>query len=201
MALPKQIREQTEAISKFYEEATAEGDTTATEQGTSGEGSPGNEEADGAEGTAPAAAPNEQGRPATTVDDTAEQRYRTLQGMYNADTARLRADKQELTARIEQLENLLSSLSTRPAQGQTPPTNEKLVTQKDIDEYGDSIEVMRRVTKEETGTYQSKIADLERTLNDLRAQVIPRVEQVAQRQARTVEQAFWSDLSTAVPDW
>lgn len=202
MALPEQIRKQSEAISKFYEDATAEGATPAEGQDdASGDDVSGSDEANGADNSAPEAAPNEQRRTAPTADDnTAEQRYRTLQGMYNADTARLRADKQELTARIEQLEKLLSSMTARPAQAQ-PPVNERLVTQKDIDEYGDSIEVMRRVTKEETHAYQREIADLKQVINDLRAQVIPRVEQVAQRQARTVEQTFWADLTATVPNW
>lgn len=200
MALPEQIRKQTEAISKFYEEANAEGDASV-EDATAGADAAVSDEANGADETAPEAAPNEQRRPASTDENAAEQRYRTLQGMYNADTARLRAEKQDLTARIEQLETLLSSLSSKPAPVQTPASNERLVTQKDIDEYGDSIEVMRRVTKEETLAYQSRIADLERTINDLRAKVIPRVEQVAQSQQRTVEQTFWSDLTAAVPNW
>ncbi len=199
MALPEQLRKQTEAISEFYKGANAEDD--GAEGAVTGGETPPNDEADSADQPAPEAALNEQKRPATTADDTAEQRYRTLQGMYNADTARLRADKQDLTARIEQLENLLSSLSSKAAPAQTPATTERLITQKDIDEYGDSIEVMRRVTKEETHTTQAEIADLKRTINELRAQIIPRVEQVAQRQARTVEQTFWSDLTVAVPNW
>ena len=196
MALPEQIRKQSEAITKFYEAPPA--DEAAAPADASGDETPANEGADRATASAPEAAPNEQGRPATT-DDTAEQRYRTLQGMYNADTARLRAEKQELTSRVEQLEKLLSSLtsvSAQPAQAQS-----KHVTDKDIEEYGDSIDVMRRVTKEETAYYQQKIAALETVIRDLQASVVPRVEQVAHRQAMSAEQGFWSELTAAVPNW
>lgn len=199
MAVPEQIRKQSEAISKFYEDQNAD-DAQQDEAVASGEDASQNDEADGAEASAPEAALNEQKRPATSADETAEQRYRTLQGMYNADTARLRAEKQELTSRVDQLEKLLSSMSAaQPAQ--TTQVSDKLITQKDIDEYGDSIDVMRRVTKEETHAYQREIAELKKIITDLRTQVVPRVEQVAQSQARTVEQAFWSDLSAAVPNW
>lgn len=196
MALPEQLRKQSEAISKFYE--TPPADEAAASADTSGDELPPNEEADSAVVSAPEAAPNEQGRPATT-NETAEQRYRTLQGMYNADTSRLRAEKQELTSRVEQLEKLLSSLSSAPAQ--PAQVQSKHVTDKDIEEYGDSIDVMRRVTKEETAYYQQKIAALEGTIRDLHASVVPRVEQVAQRQAVSAEQGFWSDLTAAVPNW
>ncbi len=194
MALPEQIRKQSEAIAKHYEEINAD---AASEAGAGAEASV-SDEANGAPDPAPEAALNEQKRPATT-DDTAEQRYRTLQGMYNADTARLRAEKQELTSRVEQLETLLSSISSAPAQ--STANNERLITDKDIEEYGDSIEVMRRVTKEETLAYQREIADLRKTIRDLQLQVVPRVEAVAQRQAKSADQAFWSELTATVPNW
>jgi hypothetical protein len=199
MALPEQLRKQTEAITKLYAEMHADEQPPADQQEGAGAPEATSAEANGASKTAPEAASNEQGRPATTADDTAEQRYRTLQGMYNADTARLRGEKQELTARVEQLEKLLSSLSSQSAQA--APAQSKLITDKDIEEYGDSIEVMRRVTKEETSYYQQKIADLENTMRNLQVSVVPRVEQVAQRQAQSVEQAFWADLSAVVPNW
>jgi len=196
MALPEQIKKQSEAISKFYETPSAD-ESTQTTAAASEEVSQ-NDEADSAEPSAPEATPNEQRRTATT-DETAEQRYRTLQGMYNADTARLRGEKQELTARVEQLEKLLSSLSAQSAQ--PAPVQSKVVTDKDIEEYGESIEVMRRVTKEETAYYQQKIAALEGVIANLQASVLPRVEQVAQRQAVSAEQSFWSDLTATVPNW
>jgi polyhydroxyalkanoate synthesis regulator phasin len=197
MALPEQIRKQSEAIAKMYDGSPAD-PAPATEQEAEGVENPASDEANGAEASAPEAARNEQTRPATT-DETAEQRYRTLQGMYNADTARLRADRQELTARVEQLEKLLSSISAQPAQ--QAQTQTKLITEKDIEDYGDSIDVMRRVTKEETAYWQNKVAELENTLRDLRVSVVPRVEQVAQRQAVSADQAFWTDLTAAVPNW
>lgn len=199
MALPKQIREQSEAVKKLYEDQNADASAPASEQDDAGVEAATTDQANGAEPSAPEAALNEQKRPATTVDDTAEQRYRTLQGMYNADTARLRTEKQELTSRVEQLEKLLSSLSSQPAQPAQAQT--KLITDKDIEDYGDSIEVMRRVTKEETAYWQNKVAELENTLRDLKVSVVPRVEQVAQRQAVSAEQAFWSDLTAAMPNW
>ncbi|MEN6644302.1 MAG: hypothetical protein ABFE08_17825 [Armatimonadia bacterium] len=198
MALPEQIRKQSEAIAKHYEEINAD----AVQETGAGEDASVGEEANGAADPAPEAALNEKKRPATTVDETAEQRYRTLQGMYNADTARLRADKQELASRVEQLERLLSSLSSAPAQSTASfASNEKLITDKDIEDYGDSIEVMRRVSKEETIASQRKIAELEKLIRDLQVQVVPRVEAVAQRQAKSAADAFWTDLTAVVPNW
>lgn len=158
------------------------------------------EEADSGANTAPVSPPVEQRRTGTAdSEDTFEKRYKSLQGMYNADTARLRTDNQQLNSRVAQLEQLLSSLSAAP-QPSTPAV-EKLVTEKDVEEYGDSIEVMRRVTREEVAASHRRIAELEHMLKQVQTSVLPRVEQVAQRQAVTAEQSFWSELSAVVPAW
>ena len=200
MTIPEQVRRQSEAVAKLYEELTAD-ETTETNSGASGTEAGRTEQADRGTEAAPESAPNEQRRPDTTAGDAAEQRYRTLQGMYNADTARLRAEIQQSNNRIAQLEQLLSSLSARPQTYASDVSAEKLVTDKDVEEYGDSIEVMRRVTKEETSAALRRVAELEQLVRQLQTSVVPRVEQVAQRQAVTAEQSFWSELSAIVPNW
>lgn len=198
MTMPEQVRRQSEAIAKMYEDATANESPPTAE--TTGEATAAAFGADGSEKSAPVPAPNEQRAAGTTTEDTFEQRYRTLQGMYNADTSRLRADNQQLNSRVSQLEQLLSSLSSTPA-ASTAATYETLVTPKDIEEYGDSIEVMRRVTKEEVSAANRRIAELEQLIRQMQTNVVPKVEQVAHRQAMSAEQAFWADLTAVVPQW
>jgi hypothetical protein len=60
---------------------------------------------------------------------------------------------------------------------------------------------MRRVTKEEVSAANRRIAELEHMIRQKNTSVVPKVEQVAQRQAMSAEQAFWADLSTTVPAW
>lgn len=199
MTMPEQLRRQTEAVAKIYETMNADAAQSETEDaGNAGEVS---SQADSNREDAPVSAPNEQRQTDTTAENTFEQRYRTLQGMYNADTARLRSENQQLNSRVTQLEQLLSSLSTAPAAASQTETNEKLVTSKDIEEYGDSIDVMRRVTKEEVSAANRRIAELEQMIRQMHTSVVPKVEQVAQRQAMSAEQSFWADLSAVVPQW
>lgn len=200
MAIPEQVRKQSEAISRLYEEMNAEGTPSAQDGAPSEQSSEPSSVADSAENTAPESPPNEQRR-ADTTSDAAEQRYRTLQGMYNADTARLRTENQQLNSRLSQLEQLLATLSAQAATAPAAPQAEKLVTDKDVEEYGESIDVMRRVSREETLAAQRRIAELEQVIRNMQTSLLPRVEQVAQRQALTAEQSFWSDLSNAVPSW
>lgn len=197
MAIPEQIRKQSEAVAKLYEDLNPTEPAAAASEDEGAQ----QPEANGAGGAAAESAPAEQGRPGTTKDEqTAEQRYRTLQGMYNADTARLRAENNQLSQRVGQLEQLISSLSA-PQQTPAQAAVEKLITDKDVEEYGDSIEVMRRAAREEVLSARTEIAELKRALAQLQTNVIPKVESVAQRQALSAEQMFWSELSAEVPDW
>lgn len=197
MAIPAQIRKQSEAIAKLYEDlnptegAPASAEDEAVQQ----------PEANGEGGAAAEPAPAEQGRPGTPKEEqTTEQRYRTLQGMYNADTARLRAENNQLSQRVGQLEQLISSLSA-PQQTPAQAAAAKLITDKDVEEYGESIEVMRRAAREELSVRDQKIAELERLVMQVQTNVVPKVESVVQRQALNAEQMFWSELSAEVPDW
>lgn len=199
MTIPEQVRKQSEAIAKMYAESNTDEAPAAAAETTGAADVPA-EQANSEANAAPESAPNEQRRSDTSTEgSTAEQRYRTLQGMYNADTARFRAENTQLSNRVAQLEQLLATLSA-PA----PATHvqvERLVTDKDVEEYGDSIEVMRRVTREEVSAANRRVAELEHMVRQMQTSVLPRVEQVAQRQAMTAEQAFWSELTAEVPEW
>jgi hypothetical protein len=196
MSIPEQVRRQSEAIAKMYEPAP--GGDTPTAPADDASAPP----ADG--GSEPVAEPSvsEQAQPAPAQNDASEQRYRTLQGMYNADTARLRAELSQRDTRLAQLENLLSSMgAARAPQAPQPPAPERIVTPKDMEEYGDSIEVMRRVSREELAAANARVSELEQMIRQLQTNVVPRVEQVAQQQEQNAQQTFWTRISSAIPDW
>lgn len=213
MALPEQVRKQSEAVAQLYKDlntdeppsgdeppVTDEGTEGVTDEGTgAGTGKAG--KADSGAGTATQPKPKEQaGNGPDDEEQTMEQRYRTLQGMYNADTGRLRSENQQLRSRLSQVEQLLSSLSQTPPKAADAPAT-KYVTDQDVEEYGDSIDLMRRVSREETLSYEREISSLKDTIRNLQANVIPRVEQVAHTQMQSTEQQFWSELGRLVPDW
>jgi hypothetical protein len=70
----------------------------------------------------------------------------------------------------------------------------------DMKEYGDSIDVMRRAAREEVNTANGRIAQLEKTIQQLQG-FVPQVQQVQAQQQASSEQAFWSGLSNEVPNW
>lgn len=204
MALPEQIRKQSEAVQALYDQLNGDGNNT-------GEGTP------SADGTAAPADPpadentaqniatppaSEQSAGETKSEDenseTYAQRWRSLQGSYNAEVR----TRHELQNRVQQMEQLLASLSAQRTAPVVPqPQATKLVTEKDVEEYGESLDVMRKVTREELGAVAQRIAQMENALRQMHTSVVPQVQAVAQRQQMTSEQQFWADLTRLAPNW
>lgn len=208
MALPEQIRKQIEAadeqIKKLSGETGAEEANPPAEERVP-EAAPA-PQADAAEKPVQSTAASEQGNREDPNSETYAQRWRTLQGQFNAEVPRLRSANKELQARVAQLENLLSTLSTAPAAAPAAPqSTQKYVTDDDVAEYGESIDMMRKVSREEVGALHGEIAHLKQTIAHLTqsvsGSVIPQVQRVAQQQAASAEERFWSALAQRVPNW
>lgn len=214
MAIPEQIRKQTEAVKELYEQRTD--DTT---QGT---GTPDTQAEDSIVGqpTTPAQADGRTERDNATqsssneqnVDDTDSeedqpkddfvQKYKTLQGMYNAEVPRLHTTNRELQSRVQQMEQLLATLSAQNNTAHQPAIEASpQVTDRDREEYGESIDVMRRVSREEVTPVLQKMGQIEKLLQQLQTNVVPQVQNLTHRQAMTAEQQFWSGLTEVVPNW
>lgn len=138
-------------------------------------------------------------QPTTTPDDqnsdTYAQRWKSLQGIHNATLRRSEA----LANRVSQLEHILSTLQQQPAQTQQQPTQtQAYLTDKDRTDYGDSIDVMRRVAREELAPI---VAQFQQTINSLGQNVTNQVQQVQQRQTLTQSEIFYQKLKQAVPNW
>ena len=201
MSIPKQVQKQSEEVQELYKQINGE---TEEAQATA-EAAP--EEAvndvaepttsDSVEEQAPQSEPQEQAESGDQEPKEADwqQKYRSLQGMYNADVPRLNAENRDLAARVSQLEGLLSTMQ-EPAQ-QTPAVAEKLITDDDVKEYGDSIAVMRKAAREEVA---QEIAQLRQQVGQLQG-VLPQVQQVQAQQKKSGEQTFWNTIASEVPNW
>jgi hypothetical protein len=209
MAIPEQIRKQTEAVQELYKQLNADDNTgagvTPPADGTvapvENTGNQNYADENPVPNNAATAPTNEQKSGADNVpDETVTQKYRTLQGMYNAEVPRLHQQNREMQQRVQQMEQLLASMAATNPQT-TPAVAERLVTDQDVQEYGESIDMMRKVTREELGAVAQRIAGLEATLRKMQVDVVPQVQAVAQRQQMSAEQAFWADLSANVPNF
>lgn len=202
MAIPKQVQMQSEAVQELYKELNGEVEA----QGDAPEAAANDAEqpveevvADSVEEQAPQSGAEEQGQPDTKPQDTWEQKYKTLQGMYNAEVPRMKAENRELNSRVAQMEQLLSTMSTQATA--QPESVDPLITDKDREEYGDSIDVMRRAAREEVAAANARVANIEQQIMQMQTSVVPQINQISHAQAQSAEQSFWADLSSKIPQW
>lgn len=206
MSIPKQVQKQSEEVQELYKELNSEPKDAQADTPVEAEApeTPVEETAqadsDSVKNVAPESEAEEQGKSDTQEKESWEQKYKTLQGMYNADVPRLNATNRDMQSRVSQLEQLLSTMSEQPAPTQEPVPSEPLITDDDVKEYGDSIDVMRRAAREEVNAANGRIAQLEKTIQQLQS-VVPQVHQVQAQQKASSEQAFWTQLSSAIPTW
>lgn len=208
MALPEQIRKQTEAVQELYKQLNTENEESTAEENANAVISSEENTADETTAVSTSIPVVDTGSTESASEDdpnseTYAQKWRTLQGMYNAEVPRLRQQNRELTQRLQQMEQLLATLS---AQANTPAAPQpqqatQLITEKDIEEYGDSIDVMRRVSREEMASVFQRLAAIEQVLQQMQSSVVPQVQTIAQRQQISAEQQFWADLAAAVPNF
>ena len=196
MALPKQVQDQLKELEKI-EQQLAQNKVTPP--------------ADPAENKDPEPAPAEPPKdpePAPTdpapvektpeapaeppvAEETWQQKYRTLKGMYDAEVPRLHAQVKELNARMEQLQRDLQAPKTETK----PQTSEKLVTDADVEAFGsDLIEVQRKVAREVAQEFRAELEALKAENTDLR-------KQIGETGTKVVEASFEQRLHRMVPDF
>lgn len=208
MAIPEQIRKQNAAVQDLYKQMNSEGNNGDQVPAGTDDNAPANSDVDTKPnanvtteaGNAPQPSGDEHNTDGGNDEGDLAHKYRTLQGMYSAEVPRLHAQNRELNGRVQQLEQLLATITSQTnTQPAAAPT--KLLTDKDVEEYGESLDVMRRAAREEISSADARIAQLERTIMQLQGNLVPQVNNLTQRQAMNSEQQFWADLSSAVPNW
>lgn len=193
MSMPEQIRKQSETVKNLYEQLNKEAEGEASNTNDNVVDADTDDDARNDESVSSQ-------RPAGSNDETMEQRYRTLQGMYNAEVPRLHQQNKELTRKLENMQQLIATMTTQQQQPQEE--TQKFISEKDTEDFGEeTIDVIRRAAREEYAPYMQRLAQLENMLNNVQQNVMPRLDQVQQHQAMSAEQQFWSGLQQAIPNW
>ncbi len=166
---------------------------------------PPSQEGGGAATAEPPAPPAQQPAAAPPPTDW-EQKFKVLQGKYNAEVPRLAARLRELESDLTGARTLLASLSTStpPAQpaAAPPATPQKLVRDEEVREFGpDLIDIMRRVAREEGATLLPEIDRRVQPITQQVRQVEQTTQQVGERLARVDQQTVLQQLAQAVPNW
>lgn len=185
-ALPKQIQaqlDQAEAMQAEMDAASApEGNTEAATA----------DQQPNLQLVEPQAVETQVTAPETSLEQW-EQRFRVMEGKYKAEVPRLAEQNRVLSERLEEAIKALEKAK------QPEPTDAKLVTDADIEAYGDDmVNMVRRAAREEFKTLSAQFA----------AQMEKQFGVVAEKTARVEKQValseadkFWTKVTTAHPDF
>lgn len=193
MSLPKQVQAQAEEAARLEkqmlgipEDAPIEGAEAGQE---SAEGQP--------VGEAAMPQQDQEAQPIPSTPDseeTWEKRYKSLQGMFNAEVPRLQAQMKELQSQLS-AERAKAEAADRVKAYQP----EQLVTDKDVEAFGsDLIDVIDRKAREvASNMVGTKMIELEAENQTLREQL----SGVSERQVSNDRRAFFGELERLVPDY
>jgi hypothetical protein len=196
MALPKQVQAQLDEVVELEKtlEAQKEPKKKKAKQSKSSE-EPKDTETELSAATEEKSTPAEVTPTGTSPTDVAsdfEQRYKTLQGKYDAEVPRLLTQVRELTS---QLDTIQKGMEAKPE----PPTKAKekvsFVTDEDRAEFGEElINVQRRVAQEVSQEYEGRLEQQDEVIRKLQ-------EQIAQTGSQVGEMGFTQRLQALVPDF
>lgn len=150
-----------------------------------------------AQETAPAPQPP---APAPTQEVNWEHKFKTLQGIFNAEVPKLQQQNKDLAAKLHDAIERMEKLAKQPQaqESQQQPT----LDPKDVENFGqDLVDMVQRQTQAVLGRVAGKIdavvADFEKRIS----QMEQALKGTTQTVAMTAEEVFFSKLTTLVPDW
>ena len=126
-------------------------------------------------------------------DNNWEQRFRVIEGKYRAEIPRLHDQNRELSERLEQ------ALKALEEKAQTPVEDKKLVTDADVESFGeDMVDMVRRAAREEFDALAKKFAG---ELDKRFGAVAAKVEQTEQVVVKSAKDKFWDAVDTKHADF
>jgi uncharacterized protein YukE len=195
MGLPKQVEKQLKEIEELEKQLTVQPEEPPKAE----EATPPVEEPPKAEAeqqpevpeSKPEVKPVEPVAQESSEDKVWQQKYKTLQGMYDAEVPRLHAQVKELQSYVDKLRQ---ETEAKPKKSEETK-REKLVTDADVEAFGaDLIEVQRKVAREVAMEFRSEI-------ESLRAENAELQKQIQQTGSQIGEVTFEQRLHRLVPDF
>ena len=193
MALPKQVEQQLKEIEALEKQLS--GDVQQEQQTDVDPDTPTSAEPqDPITEAKPDTKPTES-KAAEVTEETWQQKYKTLQGMYDAEVPRLHAQVKELQNYVGQLKQQIDARPDPAPTQSTPAPRESLVTDDDVEAFGkDLIDVQRKVAREVSMEFRAELDSLKAENSELRKQMQQTGNQVG-------EVSFEQRLYHTVPDW
>lgn len=136
-------------------------------------------------------------------EDTWEKKYKSLQGMYNAEVPRLHQAKRELSDQLREALERIQRLETAQQSAQpAQPAQEPLSDPRDADTFGaDLVEMVTRVVGKAIGGVVQKVESSVAKFDERLRLVEQNLTGTTQVVTETAEQRFFDRLGQLVPNW
>lgn len=199
MSLPKQVQLQAEEAARLEKELEAAANPQPTPDPTPPtDPTPTVDPKGSQDPIEPAPAPAPVVDPTPTVDW--EHKYKTLQGMFNAETARRDTQIKELSGQLQGALTKIDELGKAPQPAAEPTA--KLVTDKDVEAFGDDlIDLVKRQAQEVIAEKEREMQSVVKKLEAENAELREKLGGVAERQGVDARKGYIAELAKAVPDW
>lgn len=201
MPLPKQVQKQVSELDELEKQLYGETEAVPAEDAANAEEpSPEAEQAIEAAEPEKAEEPVKEEKVDEQPDDDPKwkQKYKTLQGMYDAEVPRLHQQVKDLNSELTKLKETVESANKQAEEAKKDAEHERLrnlVTDEDRKEFGDDlIEVQRKVAREET-------AELLRQLEEIKSENANLHNLLQQTGSKVSETTFQQRLHHLVPDF
>lgn len=133
-----------------------------------------------------------------TQDDVWERKYKTLQGLFNAEVPKLQRQNQEMSAKLQDAIQRVEKL----AEAKQAPPEASAVDPRDADTFGaDLVEMVQRQVRSVIGTMAGKMDEVVGKFEVRLGQVEQALNGTNETVAVTAEGLFYSALAESVPDW
>jgi chaperonin cofactor prefoldin len=128
----------------------------------------------------------------TDATDEFEQKYKTLQGKYDAEVPRLHQQVRDMTTQLDMFQKELKAKSEAPPK---PKEKVSFVTDEDRAEFGEElIDVQTRIAKEVAQEYESRLEQQGEIIKALQ-------DKIAETGSQVGEMGFTQRLQSLVPDF
>lgn len=149
---------------------------------------------------APAPVPAPAVAPTPSQDEVWERKYKTLQGLFNAEVPKLQSQNKELAAKLHDAIERMEKLAQQPAKVEPQPT--PAADPKDVEDFGqDLVEMVQRQVRSLVGGMAQKVDAVIGGFDNRIAQLEQAVKGASETAATTAEEVFFGKLARAVPDW
>lgn len=150
----------------------------------------------------PVEAPPVAPAPAAPQSEDWQQKYRSLQGLFNARTREFESKVQDMSAQLAEAQRQLTEATAAMKAQKETPKKPHAPDPRDVEQFGgDLVEMVRKYAAQHFDAVSESLGAMAQRLDQRVSALEQAVNGTSEKVARTQEEQFYVILDQAVPDW